>query len=1251
MRMRFRVFSVMLAVALLLGLFCLPVAAEVTYTEMPITGVASAGTGSGHWRIVLNSTGTLPASGFYTGLTVEVTGITATARQVYNSSGYIMLILWGSGTTAPDGATVTLKAGSATSDNDSSLGITIPQDYTFRYNGTTAAWELQIETVYTDMEVTSLANAVVSGDHWRINLNVSEALPATGFYTGLEVEVTGITATAREVYNNSGYLMLILWGSGTTAPDGATVTLKAGSATSSNDSSLGIRFSKDFTIRYDAASGTWKQYTEVNYTESAVAAVFRAHTDNGHWRFWLQMSTAMPTVNGAAFHEYKDWDVELNGLTATDPRVYSDSGYLLLVLNGSGTAAPAHGSTVTIKACDMINLTDASVGVRITEECVLTYDADQGTFVTGGVVTYTEITSNGVASAGTGNGHWRINLVPSTTLPGSGFYNGLTVEVSGITAGVDRQLYKNSSYLMLILWGSGTTAPDGATITVKAGTAQNTGDTSVGIRLMEDIVLRYSETAGTWVQVIDNTPKEFTFTAVDEHSGYTASGDYELWLTPSAGLPGEMNGTSAYSGLTASVNGGTATAATLTKTDTGALKLVVPAASVPAADAWTVTVHAGTAVSGDISLPMSADATAYINAFGVHLDRYVQDCGTDVSLGYITDNKQNGFYLSSTDSMPADGNWTTPIYAADEPESGVFLNGIKTRVYVKKITASQYYVCLNDSKVTPEIGDTVIISGRFDVDGYTVRFATHVFTFNGAEADPVWAVTSTAVQPIELKALTYNLDADEYAVLETRSDGGETVITKPGDYTVRHSIGGVTFTQSVGVCRDGDVNLDNVVDVRDAVIKRRNEEKSAAASAADTMEESAIRYEILGDKPTKTDDELPTAILGQTGSGTYITSLAATENGTTVFGVSDSNSGYTPLASTYDDYGFDYVFDFNGNRELRVLQLSDTQIIDSAQDEAGRLSAEEVAKWTQDKIDELLFNCLDAAVEAADPDIILITGDLNYGEFDGDGWCLQTLIAHMESLQIPWAPIFGNHDNEGVDGVRTTIAMQCGWLEDATYCLFNQRHNIGGNGNYTIALAQNGELVRTIYMLDSNYCTLTDDPDQTVTVSAGGTRHTFLGFTTAQINWMYAMGMRTNQLAGRTIPSFVCYHIPSGEFLKGAVANGYQIAEDSAAIKYTIGEDVAANSGDSGYKGGGWGTTINDRYLLPTLQKIGADGVFCGHQHVINTSFHYAGIRWTMGLKTGEYCDFPKEMGGTLATVSADGSEFTIERIVSQIAD
>ena len=72
----------------------------------------------------------------------------------------------------------------------------------------------------------------------------------------------------------------------------------------------------------------------------------------------------------------------------------------------------------------------------------------------------------------------------------------------------------------------------------------------------------------------------------------------------------------------------------------------------------------------------------------------------------------------------------------------------------------------------------------------------------------------------------------------------------------------------------------------------------------------------------------------------------------------------------------------------------------------------------------------------------------------------------MDSYQIPWAPIFGNHDNESAMGVE----WQCEQLMNSEYCLFNRRHSIGGNGNYSIGLSKDGELQRVVYMMDSNFC-------------------------------------------------------------------------------------------------------------------------------------------------------------------------------------
>ena len=94
-----------------------------------------------------------------------------------------------------------------------------------------------------------------------------------------------------------------------------------------------------------------------------------------------------------------------------------------------------------------------------------------------------------------------------------------------------------------------------------------------------------------------------------------------------------------------------------------------------------------------------------------------------------------------------------------------------------------------------------------------------------------------------------------------------------------------------------------------------------------------------------------------------------------------------------------------------------------------------------------------------------MTGDLVYGEFDDAGTSLLALIEFMESFDIPWAPIFGNHDNESKKGADWQSAR----LEAAKNCLFKQR-TLTGNGNYTVGIQQDGVLKRVFFMLDSNGC-------------------------------------------------------------------------------------------------------------------------------------------------------------------------------------
>ncbi|MBQ7830780.1 MAG: metallophosphoesterase, partial [Clostridia bacterium] len=162
----------------------------------------------------------------------------------------------------------------------------------------------------------------------------------------------------------------------------------------------------------------------------------------------------------------------------------------------------------------------------------------------------------------------------------------------------------------------------------------------------------------------------------------------------------------------------------------------------------------------------------------------------------------------------------------------------------------------------------------------------------------------------------------------------------------------------------------------------------------------------------------------------------------------------------YSDY-VDFVVEVEEGRNARVLQLTDPQLIDYTQAEPGKTSP----IYTPDKTEEYCYRYIRQVVERYDPDLILMTGDLVYGQFDNNGSMFTELIDFMEGFDIPWAPVFGNHDNESKMGVD----WQCEQLENAENCLFKQRE-LTGNGNYSVGILQGEKLQRVFFMMDSNGC-------------------------------------------------------------------------------------------------------------------------------------------------------------------------------------
>lgn len=272
-----------------------------------------------------------------------------------------------------------------------------------------------------------------------------------------------------------------------------------------------------------------------------------------------------------------------------------------------------------------------------------------------------------------------------------------------------------------------------------------------------------------------------------------------------------------------------------------------------------------------------------------------------------------------------------------------------------------------------------------------------------------------------------------------------------------------------------------------------------------------------------------------------------------------------------------------GDGDFKVLVLTDVH-----RKNHGTFAAELGINYLLDFASEI---AIDKLIKKTDPDLILVLGDTVLTQRNDIE--TQKFVDMMDKYGIPWAPVFGNHDDEG----RADKNKLAEIYSNSKYCLFDYGpSDLHGAGNYVVEITQNGKTKYAMFMLDSG----------SSKEFAAGTA----GINEKQVSW-YEWNMAAFESKNGYKPANMAFfHIPTlayttiNEFVAG------ERAEDSCN------ED-------------------SDDAIIEAMAANNGTRVFVGHDHSNNFIARYNGMTLGYATKSSYNCYFKSGMtGGTLLTIS-----------------
>ena len=300
-------------------------------------------------------------------------------------------------------------------------------------------------------------------------------------------------------------------------------------------------------------------------------------------------------------------------------------------------------------------------------------------------------------------------------------------------------------------------------------------------------------------------------------------------------------------------------------------------------------------------------------------------------------------------------------------------------------------------------------------------------------------------------------------------------------------------------------------------------------------------------------------------------------------------------------------------KDFKILNLTDIQLYDS-----------EI--YEKDGIGEDCHNLVKQLIEDERPDLITLSGDCFCSTLS-----TLDLIDILESYEIPWAPVFGNHEG----GNQGEWQFWAAWhLANAKHSLFEFGPKDMGYGNYIINLTENDKVIHSFYMMDTHGTIGSFDGKN------GKTYYYYDHLWDNQIAW-YEWAVHGNErLAGHPVQSTAIMHIPLREY--GDAWKSVSTKEKGPGIQYGLLDPQYSDIAFGLCRwGGGWPKENNG--FFDKVKELGSTkDIIAGHDHYNDSSVLYEGVRLTYSLHTGFGGYYWEDLyGGTVLTIDSEGKTNT----------